>query len=128
MITYTITRGAVSGNSGSLSGTYAVTGSAEISITESYNASSVNVPQGIAFGATGSNPGSLVAVMLLSTSNMTIKTNSSGSPQDTISLAANVPIEWDSQSGLACPFAGAVTEMFVSCTGASTLQVKVLTF
>lgn len=51
-----------------------------------------------------------------------------GLPQDTISLSAGVPFAWDSQSGLACPFAGAVTEFLVTNTNAGRLQGRILTY
>lgn len=50
-----------------------------------------------------------------------------GTPQDTISLVAGVPIQWDVSSGFATPFAGAVTGLFVTSTNAGRLQGRILT-
>ena len=51
-----------------------------------------------------------------------------GTPQDTIPLSANIPVQWDSSSGLACPFAGAVTAFYFSCTNACRFQARILTY
>lgn len=51
-----------------------------------------------------------------------------GTPQDTISLVAGVPLAWDAASGLPCPFVGAVTGFFVTSTNAGRLQGRILTY
>lgn len=51
-----------------------------------------------------------------------------GTPQDTISLTAGIPFQWDSSSGLACPFAGAVTGFYATSTSAGRLQGRILTY
>lgn len=58
-----------------------------------------------------------------------LKTNSSGSPQDTITLAAGKPFVWYTGSGIANPFDGNVTTTFWTVAGevASNVQVRVLT-
>lgn len=128
-ITYTISRGISSSQtSGSLSGSYIAVGSAEQNIDTTLAAGGSNVAQACSFGAPGTASGDLVAIELLASAPLTIKTNSPTTPQDTIVLAAGVPLQWDSQSGLACPFAGAVTGLYITNTNAARLQVKVLTY
>ncbi len=51
-----------------------------------------------------------------------------GTPQDTISILAGVPITWDIQSIYACPFAGAVSAWYITCATAMRLQARILTF
>lgn len=128
-ITYTITRGVSNpAGSGALSGSYIAVGSAEQSIDQTFAAATTDQAQAASFGAPGTASGDLVAVELLATGPMTIKTNSSSAPRETITLAAGVPLQWDAQSGLACPFAGAVTGLFVTCTNAARLQARILTY
>lgn len=50
-----------------------------------------------------------------------------GLPQDTITVTAGVPILWDINSIEACPFAGAVSAWYVTCTTTIRLQARVLT-
>jgi hypothetical protein len=126
-ISYTISRGvASSAGSAALSGSYLAVGSSEQAIDQTFAAASSNVAQAASFGAHGTASGDLVAIELLASAPVTILTNSTTAPQDTIALAASVPLQWDSQSGLACPFAGAVTEFYVSATNAARLQGRIL--
>jgi hypothetical protein len=71
----------------------------------------------------------LQGVYILSDQNLTLKTNSTGSPQDTITITANEPFEWNNTSGIAAPFAGSVTALYVT-TGAilasANLNIKTL--
>lgn len=54
--------------------------------------------------------------------------NASGTPQDVIQLEANIPLAWDTECGLACPFLGAVTEMYITNALACTLKGIILTY
>jgi hypothetical protein len=56
----------------------------------------------------------LKAIKLTSDVALTLKTNDSGSPQETISLAAGVPLDWYYGCGLAVPFAGNVTKIYAT--------------
>lgn len=51
---------------------------------------------------------------MVSTRALTVKTNDAGSPQDTISLAANVPFIYIPGSGVPAAFAGDVTALYVT--------------
>ena len=67
----------------------------------------------------------LQSCFMLSDQDVTIKTNSSGSPQETISLKAGQPIMWAQGLGLAALFAGNITEMFVTNAGTATANVNI---
>jgi hypothetical protein len=56
---------------------------------------------------------------------MTVKTNSSGSPQETITLKANRPKIW--QEGDTAMFAGDVSKLFIThaAPGTATLEIIV---
>lgn len=56
---------------------------------------------------------------------ITIKTNSSGSPQETLTIAASSPWLYRSDDNRANPFAGDVTKMFISVPGAAAATVKI---
>lgn len=72
----------------------------------------------------------LQMVLLSSTVPLTIETNSSGSPQETITLLADVPFLWVAGSGMAAPFAGDVTALYVTNDSdpdtAGTLTIRTL--
>lgn len=53
---------------------------------------------------------------------VTLKTNSTGSPQETLVFAANVPLLWDSQGPLAIGtiFAGNITKFYLTNSAADT--------
>ena len=59
---------------------------------------------------------------------LTIKTNSSGSPQETIVLVADKPFVWVAGAGIAIPFAGDVTTIFLSNASgaAAVLNIRTL--
>lgn len=57
---------------------------------------------------------------------MTVKTNSSGSPDQTITLTANTPVIWYTGIGATCPITTDVTKLYVTNTTAGTLKVRSL--
>jgi hypothetical protein len=62
----------------------------------------------------------------------TVKTNSSGTPDDTITLLADKPLFWDTQilatEGTACPLTVDVTTgLFITTTAIGTLTIACLT-
>jgi hypothetical protein len=65
------------------------------------------------------------SLLLLSDQALTIKTNSATSPQDTITLKANVPIIWNTDSWDAKPFSGNVTNLFLTNGGSTLANVKI---
>jgi len=66
----------------------------------------------------------LKSILLLSDKALTIYTNaaSTGAPQDTIALAAGVAVVWNGGAAL---FAGNVTKLFVTVTGAAAANLKI---
>lgn len=69
-------------------------------------------------------------LLIVATKDMTLKTNSSGSPQETKTLTANVPILWYTGCGytIGSLFAGDVTKFYVSNPGsvAGILRIRSL--
>jgi hypothetical protein len=53
-------------------------------------------------------------MMLSSTQAVTVKTNSSSSPQETINLTAGQLLMWTVDDTAACPFSADVTKMYVT--------------
>ena len=114
----------VTGTDGTrLQGSFTETGTTSIDIANNFAAGSTNVAFSIAWTVANTQ-----AIFLLSTSNLTIKTNSSSSPANTINLVANVPLIWDASAGYySNPFTTNVTEFFITCSAAALLQGGVLT-
>jgi hypothetical protein len=53
-----------------------------------------------------------------------VKTNSSGSPQETFTLAANKPQYWQTGMGTT-PIAGDVTKVFITNASGATARVEI---
>ncbi|AMV27370.1 hypothetical protein VT84_23425 [Gemmata sp. SH-PL17] len=71
----------------------------------------------------------LLSIFIKTDVDCTLKINSSGSPTDTITLAAGNPFVWVKGSGVPYPFtgtAGAVTTAFVTTTVATNVEIRVL--
>ena len=71
----------------------------------------------------------LKAFFMVADAALTVKTNSSGAPQETFTLVADQPIIWTSVSGVAIPFAGDVTALYVTQAGSlstATLEIHIL--
>lgn len=62
------------------------------------------------------------SIFMLFDTAVTLKTNSTGSPQETLTFAANVPLIWDASSPLAIGtiFAGNITAMYLTNSTAAT--------
>lgn len=65
----------------------------------------------------------LQVIAILASEDMTIKTNDSGSPQETISLTADDPVIFE--TGDTALFAGDVTSIFVSNASGSSGTLKI---
>lgn len=109
------------GVSGSITGQVTDTGTTFNLTSPTFAAASTNVVMAMAFVKAN-----LQSFYLKSDQNCTVKTNSSGSPSDTITLVANVPYFWSKSSGLTNPFATDVTTSFVTCTPAASIQMEIL--
>jgi hypothetical protein len=114
----------VSGTNGTrVNGSFTETGVVSIDIATNLSAGSSNVPVAAAW-----HVASTQAIFLLSSSNLTLKTNSASSPGNTINLVAGVPLMWDASAGYyPCPFTVDVTGFFCTCTAAALLQASILT-
>lgn len=67
-------------------------------------------------------PGDVVALWILSTRNVTVNINDDGSPDQVISLVANVPLTWHNGMGTTCPITATISSMKVlNASGASAV-------
>jgi hypothetical protein len=66
----------------------------------------------------------LLSVFLLSDQPVTIKVNSSGSPDQTIALLAGVAVEWQSGDLGACPLTHDSTTWYVTNASGKTANIK----
>lgn len=121
-VTYTTSIKTASSGGGSVSGQYTETGATESNIDENYPAASTNTLLTIAF-----NYANIQNIELVASQDMTIKTNSSGAPDDTINLKAGNPLVWSkSASYFANPFTANVTALYITCVSAASLKGRIL--
>jgi hypothetical protein len=68
------------------------------------------------------------SILITADQDLTLKTNSSGSPDDTIALKAGIPFHWIKNSGITLPFAADVTNWYVTNASgvATTLKIRAL--
>ena len=71
------------------------------------------------------NVSEIKLLIMLSDQDMTIKTNSSGAPDDTISLLANVPLIWTSDSYYTNKLTVDVTKLYVTNASGSDASLKI---
>lgn len=110
------------GTIASVTNTY--TGNAEANLELSVAASTTNGEHDLVFTAA-----SIVSLCIYATAALTIKTNSTSAPDDTIALAAGEAITWASGDSATSPFTVDVTKLYItnaSSTVASTLKIRVL--
>lgn len=112
------------GNGGpKLSGSVVDTATSLTSFDQTFAAASSNVNASLAFVRANVNQ-----LILLADQPCTVKTNSSGSPADTIALIANAPFVWSRSNGyFAIPFSADVTTIYVTCTPTCRLRIQILT-
>ena len=107
----------------SLSGSANASGDTILSIDASIPLNTTNSPVAAAFVVAD-----VVALYIVSSVNVVLKTNSTGAPDDTINLKAGVPLMWVASAPYqANPFSADVTEIFITTTTAARLQALVLT-
>ncbi len=108
-------------DAGTISSTSAIyTGDAEIDLDAVVALSTTNKEFDIQFVKTD-----VISLIMQSDKAVTVKTNSSGSPSDTISLAANMPLVWHTDSPTSMPLAGNVTKIFVTNAGSTNAAIKI---
>lgn len=115
-ITYTWSNGGTP-----LSVTVEKTGGLEANLEEAVPANQTNLLMNIAVDVSAAK-----VVVISSDVALTLKTNSSGTPDDTISVLAGVPIVWHSTDGFTCPLTVDVTKVYVTNTTAGTLKIYTL--
>jgi hypothetical protein len=64
------------------------------------------------------------SIWIWSDTNLTVKTNSSSSPTQTIALVANTPVYWGTGLGLTNPITAAVTSLYVTNATANAAKFE----
>ena len=100
------------------------TGQTEAAYDGTIAANATNFLIDLAWPLTG-----MQALLIWSDTNLTVLTNSSSSPAQTINVTANIPIKWGAQEGNANPITAAVTSLYVSnaTVNAAKFKVRALT-
>jgi hypothetical protein len=101
--------------------THTYTDDSEIGLDGVVAAGATNKEFDVAFTLT-----KVISLVLFSDQALTLKTNSTSSPQDTIAIAAGKEIifTFDGQAGGADPFAGNITKFYFSNAGTKDANVK----
>lgn len=123
MITDTI-NSSVSGTDGArLSGSDVEAGNTQITIDQTIPASSTNLLVSCAWTVANTE-----SIFIVASQNCTIKTNSSGSPANTINLVAGIPLIWGASAGYYTNlFTTNVTSWYLTTSAATRLQAAILT-
>lgn len=95
-------------------------GEANRNVTVAGSATNMEVDIGLDVSA-------LQEVYVLSDQDLTLKTNSTGSPDDTLTLTANKPLIWYVGCGWANPLTADVTKFYFTNAGTTPANVKVRT-
>lgn len=121
-ITHQIVISLTSNSRASVTGTGNTVGGNEIAIDVTIPASQTNLLFAISFLVAG-----LQSFLLVASTNLTIKTNSSTTPGNTINLTAGIPLCWYAGCGFANPFTVDVTAWYLTnSTSATNLQGRIL--
>lgn len=113
-ITHTIGQSYRSGAGSIASSTKTYTSNTEINVEDSITALATNFIINVAIDVS-----QIQSLAFKSTQPITIKTNSSTVPVDTITLAAGQMILWTTDNIEACPFSADVTSLHIACPGAT---------
>lgn len=116
--------------------TYRTAAGTITSTTDSYSADS-EINEDVSVSATTTNaeidvafdPTKIKSMVLYSDKAVTVKTNSTSAPVDTIAVAAAKQITWNTDSSATVPFGGtagttAITKFYVTNGGATAASVK----
>lgn len=112
---YVVTDGAVR-----ISSSESIAASASVSLEESVPDSSTDLQINVNIVEND-----LTSFALVATQDVTIKTNSSGSPQETISLKANRPLIWGAGGGTK-PISDDISAFFVTNSSGSDATIKLV--
>lgn len=99
--------------------TQSFTGDSELGVNDSVAGSTTNKHYAVAV-----TKAQIVSMALYSSQAVTIKTNSSTTPQETITLTAGQQIVWFSTSTDTCPFSADVTGFYVTNAGSTASSIK----
>lgn len=119
ILTITLSGGAVN-----LSARQTVSGDSEQAYDIPLTASQENAEVDMDFIAAN-----LKSIYILSDQNLTVKTNDSSSPDDTITVAANTPFAWNTVQAADNPFTADVSKVYLtneSSTSAARVQIEIL--
>lgn len=107
----------------SLSGTQTEIGNLEVNVNQQIPANSSGLQVSAAFTAAN-----VQSIFMVCNQNITIQTNSTSAPGNTIALKAGIPLLWSVSAGyFSNPFTANVTSFYVTNTTACKLQIKILT-
>lgn len=98
----------------------AYTGDEEVNIDGSVAGSTTNFEFDVAIKASA-----VQSILLYSDQALTLKTNSTSSPQETINLKAGIPHMWNTDSYATIMFAGDVTKIYATNSGGTAANFKV---
>ena len=111
----------VTTSSGTVGAAVAVTGTGRSSISqESITTGTTNQQLLVAFPVSG-----LKSLIIYSTYDVTLKINSSGTPDQTLSIQAGEALIWRTGGYYTCPIDQAVTTMYVSNSSGSTATLDI---
>lgn len=104
----------------------ALTGTSLTKLSRSIDAESTDLELEVSFPVEGDQ---LVGLYIKSSRDMTLETNDGSTPDNTLSLKANVPLLWHTDSPHACPLTADVASIFATLAAgaASTLEIRALT-
>lgn len=110
----------------------AQTPSGEIATTRTYTATGhASIAETIADGQTAKqinialDVSALKSIIIKSDQDITIKTNSSGSPDDTLAIEANKEYSWNEDSLDSCQLGTDVTAIFIANSSGSTATLTI---
>lgn len=131
VIKHTVSK-SVRTNAGTVGGTaYTIEGTAESNIFLDNLAIGTNTPQDLTVDVSQAVSIAMEWSPASGSSTCVLKTNSSGSPADTITLQADKPLYWDTRifsvEGKACPLTVDVTSLFITTTAIGDLTICILT-
>jgi hypothetical protein len=122
-VTHNLTRTVKTNSEAIITGQWSEVANSEVNVDVTIAASQTNSPVTCAFVLAN-----VKSLFILSSQAVTLKTNSTSSPGNTISLKAGIPLEWTNSAGYySIPFAADVTILYITTTIATRLQIKVLT-
>lgn len=119
-VSHTITQGYKSGAGSATSVSHVITGDTESNTEKTVAGSTTNKLITIAIDVSA-----ILSLMIYSTKAVTIKTNSTSDPDDTLAVPAGGQIIWKSTDLTACPLTVDVTALYVTNAGSTDADVKV---